>query len=79
MVVIFKDRKVKITDFEFTKYVEDSFISSAYYVDTEVDLDEDELDLLSNENQDIIYNEHWENMLGQADHYADSLKDGSYE
>ena len=79
MKVVFNDRQVEIDSFNFGVHIEDSYIESAYYVDTEIDLTDEELDLLTNENQDLVYSEYWESKVCQADDYADMIKDREYE
>lgn len=71
MKVTLNNRAVEIVDFEFSRYLEDSYISDAYYINTEEPLSDDELEQLTNEYQELVYQEHAEYWQGVAEAWAE--------
>lgn len=68
MKTTFNSRPVEISDINHdSKDSCDSFIESAYYIDTEIDLTDEELDELTDENRDIITEDWYEYKICQAD------------
>lgn len=79
MKLTLNSRQVEVFDVSYGRDSVDSYIISAYYLDTETELTEDELEQLTNENEEWLYeqwNDYW---IGEADFYADSYKDGSHD
>lgn len=72
MQVWFNDRIVHIVGIQFERSVVDSFISAAYYDDGEENLTDDELDVLSNENQELIYEEWYDHCIMNAEYAYES-------
>lgn len=75
MQVKFNGRKVEITDIAFRGDMVDTFIDSAYYIDTEEELDDDELAQLTNENLEFLEQEWVEHQMTKAEDRADFLSD----
>lgn len=57
----------------------DSFIERAFWLDTEVELTDEECYQLSEENPEFLYEQWHENMIDRAEFYADMHKDGTYD
>lgn len=68
-------RPVEVTDFQFDRDPCDSWITGAYFVDTEVDLTDEELVDLTEQNSDLLYSEHAEHWTCVAEDWADSMQD----
>jgi len=60
MIVIFKGRQVEVCEVAHGADYVDSYIEDAYYVDTEEQLTEQEMDQLFTDRNDIFY-EDWVN------------------
>lgn len=71
----FKGREVEIEAIWFASDVVDSYIQSAYFVDTEKFLNEDELDQLAEEASEVLELAHYEHQIDRADARADALRD----
>ncbi len=68
-------REVEVTFDTNGREMEDIFISSGFYTDTNEDLTDEELDLLQNENEDALY-EAWLDMnISAADAMVDRMGD----
>ena len=68
MKLTLNSRPVQVEQIQFERDIEDTYISEAYYLDTETELDTDELELLSNENQEWLWREHAEHWQGEAEY-----------
>ena len=75
MILKTREGKQVEVDFEFNRYVEDSFICSATYLDSDDDVPEEVMDELNEDNTDIIQEEWNEHQIGAADALLDSLMD----
>lgn len=73
--VKFNGYAVEITEFEFADCPEDSFVQSAHYADTEVDLIEEELNDLTDAIPDVIAREWEEHQRDKAEARADMAMD----
>jgi len=75
MLVEFKGKKLEITEIDHGGDSCDSFITDAYWVDSEIDLGIDELELLTEDCGDVIYEDWLDNRISAAEDMADSYAD----
>lgn len=68
MNLVFNNRKVYVEDMLFSRNIVDSYITEAYYADTEVALTEEELDQLTQENYEFIEEEWQQHWIGEAEY-----------
>lgn len=68
MKTLFNGRQIEITDINYGKHDPvDSFIESAYYLDTEEELTEEELIKLTDETD--FYQDWYEHKICEAEYY----------
>lgn len=67
----FNSRPVQVEEIQFERDIEDTYIIEAYYLDTEMELSIDELEQLTNENQDWLYSETMEYWQNEADYFCE--------
>lgn len=60
-------RQVEITA-SHSKYEEDSYVESAYYIDTGEDLTDEECNILTSENYDKLYQDWYERQICAAEY-----------
>jgi len=79
MKTTFKNRPVEIESISHDRYDScDSFIELAYYADTDEELTDEELQELTDENQDLVYKSWFERQIDAAESAYDASRDGSY-
>lgn len=71
MNVKFRDRQVSVDSFSFGSDSADSWIEVATWTDTGEELEDGELDSLSEENLELIHTAWYEWMIGRAEDAAD--------
>lgn len=69
--VLFKDRLVILAVISYGDDPVDTFVEDAYYSDSEIDLTEEELVQLTDEIQDVLYDEWLQHEIGTAESIAD--------
>jgi hypothetical protein len=79
MKLTFNSRPVEVDSISFDSDVVDCYIERAFYLDTEIELTDEECQQLTDENPEFMYEEWNEYQIGRAEAYADAYKDGTYD
>lgn len=75
MKLTYNNREVEV-DIETGVEMEDTFISSAYYIDNNLDLTDAEIEDLQDMHPDALYEAWFDSKISQAEDLYDSMKEG---
>lgn len=75
MILSLNNREVEVTFDTNGREMEDIYISSGFYTDTDEELTDDELDQIQDENGDALYDAWMDMKISAADAYIDSRGD----
>lgn len=72
---VFRQRQIEVTQINHAKDPVDSYIQSAFWIDTGEELNDDELDALQTQRPDIAHDAWYENAIDRADRMRDEAKE----
>lgn len=74
--VMFNNQYVEIEEIDSNSgHSDDAYIAKAYYIESGIELNEDELDQLAHQYPEVVYDMWFNNKLGEADWLIDYWND----